>query len=198
MTEFDWGADLGEQWFLDAGKSIGCDLRQIKFAAAKHRGCSNAESARQAGYSIGSDGSGAKSEGYRVARSNKVVALIQMANAESGMGPDGCVDGPERKRILSTLARNSDPLVRIRSIEQLEKIDQRENEARAAKGESSDPIMSLKDLAQTNPLAAYLVASKHGIAAVTIGVDTSKLHEEISTLALKLKSNGHVDATQPV
>jgi hypothetical protein len=53
MTEdtqngFDW-APLGEAWWTDVGKQLSAKPRQLKFAAAKYRGCSNTEAARQAG-----------------------------------------------------------------------------------------------------------------------------------------------------
>jgi hypothetical protein len=64
-----------------------------------------------------------------VARSNITEKLLAFASAEAeGQGYDGSVDRAEGRCILSSLARGSDPSVRIRAIEQLAKFDERETE----------------------------------------------------------------------
>jgi hypothetical protein len=158
-NEFDWGS-LGESWWTDASTSIGADLRQAKFACCVHRGCSNTEAARQAGYSPGNE-EGMRAEGYRVSRSNKVLSLLALANAETGTGPDGTVDKAEAKRILSSLARGSDPAVRIRAIEQLQRMEEQERASAAEEG-PIDPIKSVAELCETSPLfAAFIIANNN-------------------------------------
>ena len=123
--DFDWGP-LGAAWWADAGKQLGAKPRQLKFAAAKHRGCTNTEAARQAGYGNG-DSNSIRATGYRLARSNITERLLAFASAE-GQGYDNTVDRAEGRRILSSLARGSDPSVRIRAVEQLTKLDERDGE----------------------------------------------------------------------
>jgi hypothetical protein len=138
MTDqFDWG-ELGSGWWLDAAKSIGASERHARFACCKHSGKTNTQSAREAGYGTGGEGS-TRSEGYRLFRSNKVSQLLAMAVAESGGGYDGTVTKQESKSILSHLARGSDPSVRIKSIELLSKMERDEVAANAA------PEPSLQD-----------------------------------------------------
>jgi hypothetical protein len=121
MIEFDW-SPLGEGRWQELGKDCGATERQLKFAAARFRGCSNAESARQAGYGSGASDANVRSTGYRLSRSNIIVKLLALAAADSS-GFDGGVTRQEARQILSRLARGSDPSVRIRAIEQLSKMD---------------------------------------------------------------------------
>ena len=127
MTEnengIDWG-ELGEAWWWETGRTIGASERAIKFAACKFASKSNTVAARLSGYGGSSEG-GIRSEGYRLARSNKVVQLLSLAAAEAGGGIDGCVTLIESKQILSHLARGSDPSVRIKA---LNKMHDREQE----------------------------------------------------------------------
>src|SRR5262245_42814136 len=86
--DFDWG-QLGPAWWRDVGKQLGASERQLRFAVAKYRGCSNTESARQAGYTS-ADPAGLRSTGYRLARSNITERLLAFAAAEaSDEGFDG-------------------------------------------------------------------------------------------------------------
>jgi hypothetical protein len=145
--EFDW-SPLGEAWWIDTAKQLGANLRQAKFACAKTRGCSNAEAARQAGYGGGND-INARTTGYRLSRSNMVGRLLALASgADSGY--DGSVDRDEARRILSNLARGSDPAVRIRSIEALQKIDEADRQQQAAKEEPSMEELA-RDILETSP-----------------------------------------------
>jgi hypothetical protein len=77
---FDWG-ELPEEWWIETATSIGAKRRMAMFAAAKHAGKSNTEAARLSGCGTGSD-EAAKAEGYRVARSNKVMQLLALAVAQ--------------------------------------------------------------------------------------------------------------------
>jgi hypothetical protein len=126
--DFDYG-QLTKDWWNETGKTIGASERAIKFSAAKFRGASNTVAAREAGYG-GTNESGARSEGYRLYRSNKVTQLLSLAAAEAGGGIDGSVQPQEARQILSHLARGSDPSVRIKALEALAKMQEREDEAK--------------------------------------------------------------------
>ena len=155
--DFNWG-QLGPAWWADVGKQLGASDRQLRFAACKHRGCSNTQAAKEAGYTS-SDPAGLRSTGYRLARSNITERLLALAVAESnGEGYDGSVDAAESKRILSSLARGSDPSIRIRACEALAKMDERRHElgeARDQDGMVEDRL--IRDLLQTPGGAAAAV-----------------------------------------
>lgn len=119
---FDWGA-LGERWWLDAAETVGANRRQAMFAAAKHRGASDTQAAREAGYG---DADTVRQAGHKAVRTRKVTDLLALAAAEAKGATDGTVDGSEARRILSKLARGSDPSIRIRAIEGLTKLDERQ------------------------------------------------------------------------
>ena len=157
MTEtdpFDWGP-LGEAWWLETAAQLGASDLQTKFACAKHRGCSNTEAARQAGYEADSDGM--RSAGYRAMRSNSVERLLAFAASEGG-GYGGEVDRDEAKRILSSLARGSDPRVRISAVEQLNKMAEADRQQQDAEDEPT-PKEALAELAALSPeIAAHLAA----------------------------------------
>jgi hypothetical protein len=80
-----------------------------------------------AGYAGDSDS--VRQAGSRAAKSTAVMNLLAMASAEAGGGDTGVVNGAEAKRILSRLARGSDPSVRIRAIEGLGKLEAAEQAA---------------------------------------------------------------------
>jgi hypothetical protein len=150
---FDWG-QLGESWWLDTGKKVAANIRQIRFAAARHAGCSQSESARRAGF--GSSPSAQRTEGYRLSRSNKCNQLLALASSEVG-GFDGTLTVKESKQILTSLARGSDPSVRIKSIEALAKIDAAERAAVKAQPEVPTPILAARLIAILPDLADALV-----------------------------------------
>jgi hypothetical protein len=83
---------------------------------------------KEAGYGAGGNPGSVRSEGYRLYRSNKVTQLLSLAAAEAGGGIDGCVQPQEAKQILSHLARGSDPSVRIKALEAISKMHDREQE----------------------------------------------------------------------
>jgi hypothetical protein len=124
---FDWG-ELGEKWWRDAGAQFKASEAQIKFACAKHRCASNAGAAREAGYAGCADNDIAKQSGYKAFRTTSVQNLLAFAAAEAKGGNDGTVYGGEARRILSKLARGSDPTVKIRAIEALQKLDDKATE----------------------------------------------------------------------
>jgi len=132
---FDYGSLPYETW-KEFAATVGADERHLKFAAAKFRGCTNTEAARQSGFGVGSETS-TRSEGYRVARSNKVNQLLALAAAEAGGGYDGTLSKQEARSILTAMARGSDPQVRIKSIELLNKLEREEAEINNAKTEET-------------------------------------------------------------
>jgi hypothetical protein len=130
--EFDW-SPLGEAWWRDAAGACGASDKQAKFACLRHRGMTAVGAARGAGY--GGEGASIRQLGSRTAKSPAVLNLLAMAAAEAGGGTDGTVDTPEAKRILSRLARGSDPNVRIKALDSLAKLEERERESNT----SEDP-----------------------------------------------------------
>jgi hypothetical protein len=121
--EFDWGAK-GEGWWREQAKSCGVDGEMaIRFCAAKSRGLTNTRAAKEAGAAEPH-----KSAGYRLARTRGVELLMTAVSVESG-GAVGLVTAAEGKAILSSLARGSDPSIRIRSVELLAKIEAQERES---------------------------------------------------------------------
>jgi hypothetical protein len=71
-----------------------------------------------------------RTEGYRLSRTNKINQLLALAAAEAGGGYDGTLSPTEARQILTSLARGSDPLVRIKAIESLGKLDKDATSAR--------------------------------------------------------------------
>jgi len=164
--DFDYG-QLTKEWWHETGKTIGASDKAIKFSAAKFRGCSNTEAARLAGYG-GTNESGARTEGYRLYRSNKVTQLLSLAAAEAGGGIDGCVTLIESKQILSHLARGSDPSVRIKALEALAKMAEREDEAKRG-----DPEPTLDEILVAL-IAAVPVSGLGACMAMGVWFDKAK------------------------
>src|SRR5262249_17822904 len=119
-TDFDW-SPLGEAFWTEAAGTVGATLLQSRFACCRHRGMTATGSARASGYS--GDKVSIRQAGHRAAKSTAVMNLLALAKAESGEGPDGVVTGAEAKRILSRLARGSDPAIRIKALESLARMD---------------------------------------------------------------------------
>jgi hypothetical protein len=143
--DFDWG-DLGRDWWMNAARQLGANERQAKFAAAKRRGCTNTGAAIEAGYAATAN-QVARSTGYRLARSNSVGRLLAFASAEKE-GPDGSVEPAEARRILSGLARGSDPSIRIRACEALARMEA----AKASEPqEDPDPTRTIAELVRASP-----------------------------------------------
>src|SRR5262249_46420476 len=134
-TGFDW-APLGEGFWTEAAATVGATPLQAKFACCRHRGMTAAGSARASGYS--GDKVSIRQAGSRAAKSTAVMNMLSLARAQTGGGPDGVVSAAEAKRILSRLARGSDPNVRIKALESLARMDRDEKEASADKPLSLD------------------------------------------------------------
>jgi hypothetical protein len=117
--------------------------------------------AKAAGYS--GDAASIRQAGSRAAKTTAVMNLLALAQAEQAGGDDGTVKGPEARRILSRLARGSDPSVRIRAVELLAKLDREDREFQALTATKPDPIEELREIAKTSPEFAALLAHDHGI-----------------------------------
>jgi hypothetical protein len=158
--EFDW-SPLGEGFWLDAQKTTGASIVQTRFACCRHQGKTATLSAKLAGY--GGEGVNLRGAGHRAAKSNAVMALVQLAQAEQAGGSDGTVSPAESRRILSKLARGADPSVKIRAVELLAKLEREEREFQAQTVTKHDPIEELRLIAQTSPQFAALLAKDNGI-----------------------------------
>jgi len=159
MADFDWvSTGHDEEWW--SARAIEAGIRRgsqaVQFVASKMLGKSNTEAAR----CCGAKGP-PNTSGYRLARSNEVRRLFAVVQAETG-STVGNVDAAESRRILSQLARSSDPSLRIRAVEAIAKMDERDRELSATQ-ESHDPIHTLNELGALDPLLAKWLASQHGI-----------------------------------
>jgi hypothetical protein len=155
-SDFDW-SPLGRDFWIAVGLQYGASAKQAKFAAAKFRGCSNTESARLAGYSDAGE-SGLRTAGHRQQKSNIVQLLLRTAADANGGGDDGTVTRDEARRILSGLARGSDPRVRISAIEQIGKM----NTADRAERKNSD-------LQEPDDIAAEILSASGNYGPVIVG-----------------------------
>jgi hypothetical protein len=145
---FDY-SPLGQAWWVQAGRELGASDKQTKFAASKHRGTSNTRAAEEAGYTASTD-VGLRTTAHRVFKSNMVQNLLAMTAAEGG-GPDGGVDRKEARRILSSLARGSDPSIRIRACEALAKLDAEDTANRNASEPEFNPEEAAREILRSDP-----------------------------------------------
>jgi hypothetical protein len=155
-TDFDW-SPLGAEWWAEAQATCGAKDLQTRFACLRHRGMTASGAARSAGYA--GDVDSIRQAGSRAAKSTAVLNLLAMAAAETGDGDDGVVSRDEARRILSRLARGSDPNVRIKALESLNKIEVDAERARASKsyGSAEDIIREMLTLGGLlTVLALYL------------------------------------------
>jgi len=159
-SEFDW-SPLGEGFWLEAQKTCGASDAQTKFACARHRGMTATGAARSSGYA--GDDNTLRQAGHRAAKSNAVMNMMALAQAEVRGGDDGTVGTAEARRILSRLARGSDPSVRIKAIETLNRIDREEWDRKAAITPTHNPLQELRELAQISPQLAAQIARDRGI-----------------------------------
>jgi hypothetical protein len=127
---YNWNP-LGRTWWARAALETNATPLQARFACAKLRGLKHAAAAREAGA-----GRTAKQQGFEMSRNPKVVAMLAMA-ATAGRGrprrledarPDGELNGTEAKAILTDIARGSDPVLKIRAVEALQKIIEQESQ----------------------------------------------------------------------
>lgn len=147
---------LGQAWWVQTARELGASDKQTKFAASKHRGCSNTRAAEEAGYTASTE-AGLRTTGYRLFRSNIVQRLLAMTAAEGG-GFDGSVDAAEAKRILSSLARGSDPSIRIRAVEALAKLDEADRQARRS-NRDPEPEEIVREILSCSPAFGPIIVA---------------------------------------
>jgi hypothetical protein len=133
---------------------------QRRFACCRHRGMTAKLSAKLAGYGDGSDDS-LRTSGSRASRTNVVVNMLQLAKVEAAGGDDGTVTPAEARRILSRLARGSDPSVRIKAIENLGKMD-REQRDREGPPKREEPGDNIRFLLGAGKFGLHMVACMFG------------------------------------
>lgn len=158
--DFDW-TPLGSGFWLEAQKTCGASDAQMKFACARHRGMTATGAARAAGYA--GDDNTLRQAGHRAAKSNAVMNMMALAQAVVHGGDDGTVGTAEARRILSRLARGSDPAVKIRALECLSRMDREEWDRNAAITPTHDPLGDLRELAKISPQLAAQIARDRGI-----------------------------------
>jgi hypothetical protein len=72
---FTWGP-LGAEFWIEHGEALGCNRKQIRFAATLALGASQAQAARVAGFHCTANG---RRAGNRVAGSPRVQRLMELA-----------------------------------------------------------------------------------------------------------------------
>ena len=143
---FQWPESPDRDWWLRTSMSLGGGERHAKFAAARFRGCSATQAARESGF--GGTPMGMRSEGSRVSKTARVLQLIALAQAETrGAGSADTLTLAESKKILTDLARGSDPNVRLKSIDAMTKLTAAEREDRRS-SEELDPHQEPEILAR--------------------------------------------------
>jgi hypothetical protein len=165
MTEqtIPWGDDegLGETWWRENGKVVGATEQQIIFSASYHAGATATAAAKAAKYSGNADT--LRQAGHRAHHSTAVQSLLNLAYAATGTGPSGNVDLNEAKSILSRLARQSDPSTRIRSLELLVRINEREQEREREHGADTDVHAEIAEIRKISPELADAYADSKGL-----------------------------------
>src|SRR5262245_60695266 len=127
-ADFDW-APLGEQKARELGALVGASEMHLRFAIARHRGATMKAAALAACHRPNAET--IRQPASRVAQTKAVRSLLALLSGEAGKeetksaDPD-VVDSVEARQILSDLARNADPSIRVRAVEGLAKLDERE------------------------------------------------------------------------
>jgi hypothetical protein len=126
---FDWG-ELGEKWWRETGAQCKASELQIRFACAKHAGATATGAARLAGYTDSEeDKSAIRQSGYKAIRTTAVQNMLALADAEGKPTTAKVMDKAARVEHLSAIANKSpDPTLKIRAIEALNKMDERDTE----------------------------------------------------------------------
>jgi hypothetical protein len=122
---FDWGK-LGEQFWRDLGATCKASDLQIRFACSAHAGATATGAARLAGYGGGVDA--IRQSGYKAIRTTAVVNMLALAAAEDRGAAPKYADKAKRTEALSDMVVSPDPMLRIRAIEALNKMDDRDAE----------------------------------------------------------------------
>jgi hypothetical protein len=156
---FNWG-NHPREWWLECARKAGIrkNSQAVKFCAAKARGVSNTQAAREMGIK-----NQPNAAGYRLARANEVQRLYVILQSETGLTV-GDVDEAEAMRILSQLARSSDPSVRLRACEAIARMNERKAEREAEDpNKLGSPRDTLDEIGETDPLLAWWLARTHGL-----------------------------------
>ena len=132
---FDWA---------EGALLVGTSKRQTAFARAKCAGLNNSRAAKAAGYS--GDDEQLRQAGYRVSRSDKVKALIHLAQVQGGGIPEKPGDVAELKRILWRHARGGDKPASMRASEILHRLDAAEAEAAKPQFTKEEAILGLMEI----------------------------------------------------
>jgi hypothetical protein len=132
---------------------------QFKFAMARLKGANKTQAARVAGYQGGD--SPLRSQAVKVSNSAKVQAFLKWAETSGAGLPDDPCDAGELKRILSRHARGDDRNTAIRAAEVLHRINAAEIDANA--DQRSDPLATLRRIAEHSPELAQALAEQHGL-----------------------------------
>jgi hypothetical protein len=176
-TEFDW-SPLGEAWWMEAAATCGATPLQARFGCCRHRGMTQAGAARLAGYGGGPDG--VRKAGSQAAKSTAVCNMMALAQAETSTGDDGVVGTGEARRILSRLARGSDPNVRIKALDSLQKIEDRQRAERLRDDGPSDHVSAVRAVILSIP--CYGPALACGMWADNYGIETFPFLRECAPL----------------
>lgn len=162
-AEFDWtpyGRSKFEEWGAVAKARPG----QVRFFAARLRGCPPLEAYRQAGYEASNDNS-AKVQAQKVDTSQAVQRLRKIVEAQAG-DRSGPVTVNEAKLILSEFSRTADANARVQAIKALQVLNAEEAQREAAeKARSAEEIFpaALKMAPDFGvAFAAELYLRKHG------------------------------------
>jgi len=95
ITDEDFWKPFGESTWRDFAQTVGASELQLKFACARFNGASASAAAKIAGYAGDSDS--LRRAGYAAVRSAAVVALIELAETNTGSGRSnrrrGCRQG---------------------------------------------------------------------------------------------------------
>jgi len=192
-STFDW-SPLGEEWWAEAKATCGGTWEQARFACGRHsRNLTMAQAARDAGYA--GDDDSIRQAGSRAAKTTAVMAMLAMAAAETGGGHDGNVSRAEAKSILSRLARGSDPNVRIKAFESLNKIESQEQEQRASEANGHrEPAEILREIASISPALAMLIAAQDGIEFAVTDEDRAAYAQRRADLARRWMQDHSAEA----
>lgn len=149
--ELDWaeGQDL-----------TGASDLQVKFVKGLVMGLSKTAACRAAGYR--GEGAALRGHASRLAKSNKVRALLAWAKAGGGGPSDVPGDLNELKKILWKHARGADKNHSIKATEVLHRLAAAE-QAEATRAEVDDPQATLQQISELSPVLAALLARQHNI-----------------------------------
>jgi hypothetical protein len=113
--DFNW-APYGRDWWLEQAKLCGASEKNARYACGRHAGLTAAEAARQAGIASVTDG-------WRRGRTIAVRKLMALAAEKAGTRDLGVMSIQERRLALSAMGRSRDPVIRLRALDILTRMD---------------------------------------------------------------------------